>query len=212
MPDISVQCRWSAMNGQDVARNPVFDGGLDLTDDSIEKYIGIDQSYSGFAITVINKDCTLYKTMVYTSPMRGVERLRDIASFMGIEVFEPAKNIQASAIEGYAYGAQMAHMAGELGGMVKLELRSWLHYSDAAYPLIVAPSMLKKYVTGKGTGVKKNQILLNVFKKWDVEFTDDNAADSYALARIATGKADTAYEKDVIKKLLDPKYREYPLT
>ncbi len=212
MRDILEQYRWFVKKEQDVARNPIFDGGLDLTDDSVEKYLGIDQSYSGFAFTLINKDCTLYKTMVYTSPMRGVERLRDIASFMGLEIFEPAKNIKASAIEGYAYGAQMAHMAGELGGMVKLELRSWLYDSDAAYPLLVAPSMLKKYVTGKGTGVKKNQILLNVFKKWDVEFTDDNAADSYALARIAASKADTAYEKDVIKKLLDPKYREYPLT
>lgn len=192
-------------------RTLTFDGGLDLTDDSIEKYIGIDQSYSGFAITVINKECTLYKTFVYTSPLRGVERLRDIASFMGDRIFEPTGNIQGSAMEGYAYGAQMAHMAGEIGALVKLELRTWLYDTEAKYPLIVAPAMLKKYVTGKGQGIKKNQILLNVFKKWDVEFTDDNAADSYALARIATGKADTAYEKEVIKKLLDPKYREKPV-
>lgn len=194
-----------------MARNPVFDGGLDLEDDSIEKYIGIDQSYSGFAMTIISKDCSMYKTFVYTSPMRGVERLRDISLYFGQRVFEPAGNIQGSAMEGYAYGAQMAHMAGEIGAVVKLDLRSWLYYSEAAYPIIVAPSMLKKYVTGKGTGVKKNQILLNVFKKWGIEFTDDNAADSYALARIAAGMADTAYEKEVLKKLLDPKYREKPV-
>lgn len=211
MPDTLVLCKWLGKKDNVVARNPVFDGGLDLEDDSIEKYIGIDQSYSGFAITIINKECTLYKTFVYTSPMRGVERLRDIASFMGDRVFEPTGNIQGSAMEGYAYGAQMAHMAGEIGALVKLELRTWLYDTEAKYPLIVAPSMLKKYVTGKGQGIKKNQILLNVFKKWGVEFTDDNAADSYALARIATGKADTAYEKEVIKKLLDPKYRENPL-
>jgi hypothetical protein len=194
-----------------VPRNPIFDGGLDLTDKSIEKYIGIDQSYSGFAITIISKDCTLYKTFVYTSPLRGVERLRDIALYIGQNVFEPVTNVQGSAMEGYAYGAQMAHMAGEIGALVKLELRSWLYETEARYPFIVAPAMLKKYVTGKGQGVKKNQILLNVFKKWDVEFTDDNAADSYALARIATGRADTAYEKEVITKLLDPKYREKPV-
>lgn len=187
-----------------------FDGGLDLADQS-EKYIGIDQSYSGFSITIINKDCTKYKTFVYTSPYKGVDRLRDIAMFLGTIVFETTQNIQGSAMEGYAYGAQMAHMAGEIGALVKLELRGWLE-SEAKYPVIVAPSMLKKYVTGRGTGVKKNQILLNVFKKWDVEFTDDNAADSYSLARIAAGYAETAYEKDIIKKLLDPKYREKPLT
>ena len=70
--------------------------------------------------------------------------------------------------------------------------------------------MLKKYVTGKGQGVKKNQILLNVYKKWGVEFMDDNAADSYALARIAAGMADLSYEKEIITKTLDPKYREKP--
>ncbi len=206
-----VPFKWLGKKENAVARNPVFDGGLDLEDNSIEKYIGIDQSYSGFAITIINKDCTLYKTFVYTSPLRGVERLRDIALYIGQHVFEPVTNVQGSAIEGYAYGAQMAHMAGEIGALVKLELRSWLYETEARYPFIVAPAMLKKYVTGKGQGVKKNQILLNVFKKWGIEFTDDNAADSYALARIAAGRADTAYEKEVIKKLLDPKYRENPL-
>ena len=105
-------------------------------------------------------------------------------------------------MEGYAYGAQMAHMAGELGGMVKLSL-----IIDGVYPLIVAPSMLKKYVTGKGTGVQKNQMLLNIYKKWGIEFTDDNAADAYGLAKIASGWAETAYEKEVLEKLKDPKFR-----
>jgi hypothetical protein len=39
---------------------------------------------------------------------------------------------------------------------------------------------------------------------------DDNAADSYALARLAAGEADLAYEKQIIKNVLDPKYREKP--
>lgn len=185
-----------------------IDGGLDLTDES-NKYIGIDQSYTGFAVTVINDDGK-YKTFVYKSVGHGVERLIDIYYFLGQEIFEASKNVVASAMEGYAYNSTMAHMAGELGGLVKVELRSWFYNSEARYPYIVAPAVLKKYITGKGTGVQKNQILLNVYKKWGLEFTDDNAADSYGLARIAAGMADLAYEKDIIKKLLDPKYREKP--
>lgn len=186
----------------------VIDGGLDIADDS-KKYVGIDQSYTGFAITLIN-DEGKYKTFVYKSAGHGVGRLIDIYYFMGYEVFEVAHNVVASAMEGYAYNSTMAHMAGELGGMVKLELHHWFWDSEAKYPYIVAPAVLKKYITGKGTGVQKNQILLNVYKKWGLEFTDDNAADSYGLARIAAGMADLAYEKDIIKKLLDPKYREKP--
>jgi hypothetical protein len=129
---------------------------------------------------------------------------------MGEEVFEVALNVVDSAMEGYAYNSTMAHMAGELGGLVKMELRSWFYDSEAKYPFIVAPAMLKKYITGKGTGVQKNQILLNVYKKWGIEFNDDNAADSYGLARIAAGMGDLTYEKEIIKKLLDPKFKEKP--
>jgi hypothetical protein len=186
----------------------VFDGGLDLTDKSA-KYVGIDQSYSGFGITVINADLK-FQTQVYKSVGSGVERLRDIAMWLGEEFFEATHNVQDSAMEGYAYGSTMSHMLGELGGMVKLECRSWWYDNKAKYPLIVPPTTLKKYITGKGTGIQKNQILLHTFKKWGVEFSDDNAADSYALARIAAGIGNVAYEKDILEKLLDPKYREKP--
>ena len=50
--------------------------------------------------------------------------------------------------------------------------------------------------TGKGQGVSKSQMLLNVYKKWGVEFTDDNAADSYSLAKLVSGKFALAYEKE----------------
>jgi hypothetical protein len=74
--------------------------------------------------------------------------------------------------------------------------------------LIVPPTSLKKYVTGKGQGTSKSQILLNVYKKWGAEFTDDNAADSYGLAHIVSGKAKLSYEKEVYDKLNSAEYRE----
>ena len=51
---------------------------------------------------------------------------------------------------------------------------------------------------------------MQVYKKWGIEFDNDNAADSYALARMAAGLADLEYEKEILEKLLDPKYREKP--
>jgi Holliday junction resolvasome RuvABC endonuclease subunit len=72
----------------------------------------------------------------------------------------------------------------------------------------VPPTSLKKYVTGKGQGVPKSQMLLHVYKKWNVDITDDNAADSYALARLVSGTHTLAYEKEIYDKLQDPKFRE----
>ena len=171
-------------------------GVLDLSE---SVYIGIDQSYSGFAITALQGDN--HYTTVFSSSLRGIQRLGDIRAHL-IKSIEPFK-IKDVAMEGYAFGSQMANMLGELGGMVKLTL---LDYN--LYPLIVPPTNLKKYVTGKGTGVPKSQMLLHVYKKWGVDITDDNAADSYALAKLVSGTNTLAYEKEVYDKLRDPKFRE----
>lgn len=164
-------------------------------------WVGIDQSYSGFAITVLGEKSHI--TTVYKSEKRGVDRLSDINVHL-IDTLLNYAVIVDIAMEGYAFGSQMANMLGELGGMVKLTLRDTLD----VYPLIVPPTVLKKYATGKGQGISKSQILMHVYKKWGVEFSDDNAADSYVLARIVSGTADLAYEKEIYDKLQDVKYRE----
>jgi Holliday junction resolvasome RuvABC endonuclease subunit len=174
-----------------------FDGGL-LTD---QVYVGIDQSYSGFAITLLDKTTLNHQTTVYKSEETGIRRLKEIQAHVMDTLVD--WDIQDVAMEGYAFGSQMANMLGELGGMVKLTLLDF-----GVYPLIVPPTNLKKYVTGKGNGVPKSQMLLYVYKKWGVEFTDDNAADSYSLARLVAGVHSLEYEKDVYDKLQDPKFRE----
>lgn len=166
-----------------------------------EVYVGIDQSYSGFAITLLDKNNGAHKTTVYKSEKRGIERLRDIQAYVMDTLVD--WDIQDVAMEGYAFGSQMANMLGELGGMVKLTLLDF-----GIYPLIVPPTNLKKYVTGKGNGISKSQMLLYVYKKWGVNVTDDNAADSYSLARLVAGMHVLEYEKDVYDKLQDPKFRE----
>lgn len=172
-----------------------FDGGL--IGNSV--YVGIDQSYSGFAITLLNDSG--YRTTVYKSEKRGIQRLADINEHL-ITILAD-KLILDVAIEGYAFGSQMANMLGELGGMVKLGL-----YRLGHYPLIVPPTSLKKYVAGKGTGISKSQMMLYTFKNFGVDLPDDNAADSYGLAHLVSGKGQLAYQREVCAKLSDPKHRE----
>jgi hypothetical protein len=185
--------------------------GPGLTAKATRVAIGIDQSYSGFGVTFMDMDSAAYVTHVFKGEGVGVDRLVDISIKLGelIEANVPyeAKEVVV-AMEGYAFGSQMANMAGELGATVKLLLRDLLYKHHGAYPYIIPPTVLKKYVTGKGTGIQKNQILLHVFKKWNVEFNDDNAADSYALAHMAAGKCDLAYEREIYHNIQDPKYRE----
>jgi Holliday junction resolvasome RuvABC endonuclease subunit len=68
---------------------------------------------------------------------------------------------------------------GALHFMIRIMLKKReINYS------IIAPGTLKKFVTGDGRA-KKDLMLLKVFKKWGVEFADDNLADAYSLARLA---------------------------
>lgn len=167
-----------------------------------EIYIGIDQSYTGFGITAVDKKGNYY-TEVYKSEGSGIERLYNIRNYL--EDFLSEFDVAAIAMEGYAFGSQMANMLGELGGMIKLLLFDLYPTIDTArFPLIVPPPSLKKYIAGKANKVSKSQVLLQVFKKWDVEFNDDNAADSYGLARIVRNKHDFEYEKEVYDKLTLP--------
>lgn len=172
-------------------------------------WVGIDQSYSGFAITVLSEDSS-YETTVAKFDSAGGERLSEIQSHLADTLARTKEccPVQDVAMEGYAYGSIMANKLGELGGVVKLTLHGITELGDGKNPMIVPPTSLKKYVTGRGNGVQKNQMLLQVFKKWGVEFPDDNAADSYGLAHLVSGKGSMAYEKEIYEKLQTAENRE----
>lgn len=172
-------------------------------------WVGIDQSYSGFAITVLGADQS-YETTVAKFDSSGGERLSEVQQHIQRTLNKATAccDVQDVAMEGYAYGSIMANKLGELGGIVKLTLHELDHIGKGKAPMIVPPTSLKKYVTGRGNGVQKNQMLLQVYKKWGVEFPDDNAADSYGLAHIVSGKGSMAYEKEIYEKLQTAENRE----
>jgi len=83
-------------------------------------------------------------------------------------------------IEGPAFGVQKSSSIftlGELAGLVKTSL-----YAMQQPFVIVTPSALKKWITGKGNA-KKDLMLLKVYKRFGVEFSDDNLCDAYSLAK-----------------------------
>ena len=50
--------------------------------------------------------------------------------------------------------------------------------------MLIAPTQLKKYVTGKGNA-QKDMMLMQIFKKYNIEAKDDNQADACGLAFLA---------------------------
>lgn len=187
----------------------VFDGGLLPGNVAI----GIDQSLTGFAMAAVNIDKPeAYEIWVYKSKDSGVRRLHDITLWMYDKfnfLHDDGCVIQNIAMEGTVLASHSALVLGELSATVKLACWNYFEFEDPDLrtPLQVPPMTLKKYATGKGTS-KKQEMLLQIYKRWGIEFNDDNAADSYALARLAAGVAITAVEKAVVEQITDPKYKD----
>ena len=148
---------------------------------------------------------------VYKSPHFGIERLLDIQEWMIARFDELGKkNIKNVAMEGTVLASQAALVLGELSALVRITLHGYCKgIEEAQYPLKVPPMTLKKFAAGKGNA-KKQEMLLQIYKRWGIEFNNDNAADSYALARLASGNSINQVEKDIINQMKDPKYRDQP--
>lgn len=175
--------------------------------------IGIDQSLTGFAVTFLQvSDPTQFVTYVYKSPYNGVQRLKDISEWL-MEKFESFRDhhILDIAMEGTVLASQSALVLGELSATVKLTI--WDYFADydkqphLQTPLQIPPMTLKKYAAGKGNA-KKQEMLLQIYKRWSIEFNDDNAADSYALARLAGKISKGDIEDAVAEQIKDLKYRD----
>lgn len=187
----------------------IFDGELPAV---VPVAIGIDQSLTGFAFSAVQVDDPIrHLTKVYKSPFTGVERLADIQNWMDIQITSLLDNknvIQDIAMEGTVLASHSALVLGELAAAVKLYLFNQFEgHSLLRTPLQIPPMTLKKFVTGKGNS-KKQEMLMQIYKKYGVEFNNDNAADAYSLGRLATGFYISEIEKTIIEKVKDPKYRD----
>lgn len=146
-------------------------------------YVGIDSSLTNWAVTMLEEDGS-YLSVLVQPKLKGVERLNYLrfVTSRTLGVWGTLHGVNAIVMEGYSFGSKSRqHAIGEGGAATKLGI------FDAGYDAVAhlcPPTTLKKFVTNKGTS-KKNEMLLGVYKQWDVEFSDDNLADSYALAKVA---------------------------
>jgi len=164
-------------------------------------YVGLDQSYTGFGAVVLHEDG--YESFLgkFDQTKWKTQRLYAVEDWLYDNVV-PAASADRVVIlrEGYSMASRQGReMAGELGGLVNSVVYDWIGRD----PILVAPSTLKKFITGKGTGVGKNQILLSVYKKWGADFSNDNVADAYGLAQLGRALWDdssnlTKYEREVL--------------
>lgn len=156
-------------------------------------YIGLDISTkTGIAIIEPHPKGKTILTSLITSKNTGMKRADDIA-WQIHEFIEQAVNFKGSAldkkkvrvatkpykiiIEGYGFArTQNLIPLIEVGTVVRYTL-----YEQGFSYIEVPPTSLKKFVTGKGN-VKKEMMLKEVYKRWNIDCDTNDEADAVGLA------------------------------
>jgi Holliday junction resolvasome RuvABC endonuclease subunit len=139
--------------------------------------IGIDPSLNGTGLAYYANG-SIETTRIGVKKFRGVHRLRYVRDM----VREYISSQDVAVYEDYAFGAKGAAIfqIGELGGVLKT-----LCYEEGVDVLLVPPSVLKLFTTGKGNA-KKDVMAAAVLEKYGVSLGSDDEVDAYALLKLGT--------------------------
>ena len=135
----------------------------------------------------------VFGTLKYNK-LRDMERIA-VASKDIVELLRPADLV---VMEGLSMGLPKGKTGApfvpqgrsDLIGLTYI-IRLWL-WKKSKPALVVAPTGLKKFVTGDGKA-EKSMIIREVFRRWEAEADDDNQADAIALSEVGRAYLDPAY-------------------
>lgn len=138
------------------------------------KVVGLDPSFTGFGVAIQENGNLLIKKIV--SKQTGVQRLIEIRD----TILQYVQGADLVCIEDFAFSrANQAHNLGGLGWIIRV----MMHEENVPF-MVVGTSQVKKFATGRGNA-KKPEVMLGVYKRWGVEFADDNEADAFVLMKMA---------------------------
>jgi len=170
--------------------------------------IGLDMSLTGTGICMIDQarkkkgKKEVGFTTIKSQKHADVNVCSRMLQIMEDTFFHFPEKVDLVAIESTFLMAKRPASAviSVLGMLMREELvRRKIKYVD------VAPSQLKKFITGSGKA-EKEKIMMCVLESWGLKTADNNQADAIVLAKIAMAMKDskmqlTGAQADVIGKL-----------
>jgi len=149
--------------------------------------LGLDLSYTGTGLVVIDGDEVLRRQLICTEPTDGTDIERCIAIALQVSRAVTRFDIKVAGIENYAYGKIAGgEKLGELGGVIKHRLYS-LDVVWVTYP----PQSLKKWVLGKAyTRDEGKRRMIKAARNFGCNTYDDNVADAFWVAKWAQALVD----------------------
>jgi crossover junction endodeoxyribonuclease RuvC len=162
------------------------------------RVVGLDLSLTATGMAIYT-DGALSLLTLESPHTGGMERLDWIYS----QVRELCRGAELVVVEGLSFGSNMPS-AQERAGLWFMVARAL--WKAGIRRQSVAPTQLKKFVTGKGSA-EKSLVLREVFRRWNIVAEEDNQADAAVLVRIGlvlTGvtAAETEPQREVITAIL----------
>lgn len=166
--------------------------------------MGLDLSLVGTGLVVLQDGKIIKQRLIKSKPsgdkpVDEVKRIRKIVEEIELLVGETTPTI--AVIEGLAFMARNSTALVQLSALNYMTRALLMDYNVPF--IIVAPTSLKKFITGNGAS-KKDVMLIETFKRYGVTILDDNENDAYGLAQIGlalTGgnsKATTKLQEEVL--------------
>ena len=145
------------------------------------KFVGLDLSYTGTGVIVLDNDGQILEQKLISTNAKSDTEDRIIEIQNEIKFIPTIVGLSSVFVEGPSYssrGDQMIQM-----GALNIFIRIFFRKKNIKFR-VIAPQTLKKWVAGTGRAAKE-MILLHVYKRWGIEFEDNNLADAYGLARMS---------------------------
>jgi len=143
--------------------------------------MGIDLSLVETGIVCLENGEITQRLLIKSKPSdeKEIERIQKIARQVTESILSYKPDL--IVVEGLSYGSKNTTSLCQLA---KLNFSVEIFCYQMGHPyLMVPPTTLKKFITGKGNA-KKELMLLRIYKRYGIEFENNNLADAYALCRL----------------------------
>lgn len=146
--------------------------------------LGLDLSLTGTGVVILTDGKLVKQVLIKSKPVgdKPVDELKRIEKIVDeIHKATCSLTIDIAVIENLAFGVRNATSLTQLAGL-NYFVRSMCLVTGIPF-VLVAPTSLKKYVTGNGAA-KKDAMLMETFKRWGVTMLNDNECDAYGLSQL----------------------------
>ena len=144
--------------------------------------MGIDLSLTSTGISIIDEECKIiFQSLIKTTNTEIIEN----------RIINVNNNIEKYITDNLPISIFMEGLSYQSKGQSSLELAALHYYLRISFVKsnlnfkVIPPTTLKRFICGVGKGqAKKELVLLKCFKKYGIEFDNNDLCDSYCLSRM----------------------------